>query len=104
MRRFGARAGQTASFVPDAITAAADGSKRSISRILTAKRNSGKSTPNTARRLSGDRKIPKEERDNMILVALGSEIVWIPKLKRIGERFKVTEDTKKILRMELKNG
>lgn len=49
-------------------------------------------------------KIPKEERDNMILVALGSEIVWIPKLKRIGERFKVTEDTKKILRMELKNG
>lgn len=51
-----------------------------------------------------EEKIPKEKRDKMILVALESEIVWIPELKRIGERFKVAEDTEKILKMEIKNG
>ena len=51
-----------------------------------------------------EEKIPKEKRDKMILVALNSEIVWIPELKRIGERFKVTDRTQNILRMEIKNG
>ena len=50
-----------------------------------------------------EEKIPVENRDRMYLIAIGSEIVWIPELGRIGERFKVKDNTERILRMEIKN-
>ncbi len=50
-----------------------------------------------------EEKIPVEERDRMYFVASESEIVWIPDTGRIGERFKVTENTEKILEMEIEN-
>lgn len=51
-----------------------------------------------------EEKIPAERRRDVFFIALGSEIVWIPELGRIGERFKITSETKNILRMVLKNG
>ncbi len=45
-----------------------------------------------------DERIPRDERDGIILLASGSGIVWIPGL-RIGEDYKVTEGTKKVLRI-----
>ena len=51
-----------------------------------------------------EEKIPGDRRNRLYLVAMGSEAVWIPDIGRIGERFKVSDDTKKILRMEIKNG
>ena len=51
-----------------------------------------------------EEKIPAERRDEMFFVALMDEIVWIPELNRIGERFKVTDETDTILKMEIKNG
>ena len=51
-----------------------------------------------------EEKIPADERDRMYFVASDSEIVWIPDTGRIGERFKVTGETEKILEMEIKNG
>ena len=49
-------------------------------------------------------RIPSEKREEMYFVTVGSEIVWIPDTGRIGERFKVTEGSEKILKMEIKNG
>ena len=51
-----------------------------------------------------EEKIPVGKRNNMYFVAMNKEIVWIIDTGRIGERFKVTSDTEKILRMEIKNG
>ena len=51
-----------------------------------------------------EERIPAGRRDDMYFVAVGKEIVWIPETGRIGERFKVTDKTEKILRMEMKNG
>ena len=51
-----------------------------------------------------EERIPADRRDDMYFVAMGKEIVWIPDTGRIGERFKVTDKTEKILRMEMKNG
>lgn len=51
-----------------------------------------------------EEKIPKEKRDGMYFLALGQEIVWIFDTGRIGERFKVKQDTEKVLRMEIENG
>lgn len=51
-----------------------------------------------------DEKIPSGRRRELFLITQGSEIVWIPELGRIGERFKITDKTEKILRMGLKNG
>ena len=44
-------------------------------------------------------KIPKEKRDNMLLLADGSHIVWIPGY-RISSYYKVTESTKHIVRLQ----
>ena len=49
-------------------------------------------------------RIPSEKREEMYFVTVGSEIVWIPDTGRIGERFKVTEGSEKILKMEIKYG
>lgn len=51
-----------------------------------------------------DDRVPVHERDSMYLLADGSSIIWIPGC-RIGEEYKVTETTEKILmvKMELQN-
>ncbi|MCR5775614.1 MAG: tRNA lysidine(34) synthetase TilS [Lachnospiraceae bacterium] len=51
-----------------------------------------------------EEKIPADKRDTMYFVTKGHEIVWIPATGRIGERFKVTEKTINILKMEMKHG
>lgn len=50
-----------------------------------------------------DEKLPKEERDDVILVADGSEIVWIVG-HRLSAAYKVTDDTINVLEMRKKNG
>jgi tRNA(Ile)-lysidine synthase len=46
-----------------------------------------------------DRKIPREQRDAIPLVCAGSEVVWVIGYK-ISDKFKVTENTKSVLKME----
>ncbi|MBE6036841.1 MAG: tRNA lysidine(34) synthetase TilS [Clostridiales bacterium] len=46
-------------------------------------------------------KVPKAARDTLPLVALGSQILWIPGLRRSGA-FSVTDETTKILYLEYK--
>jgi len=48
-----------------------------------------------------DEKIPRDERDSIPIVVSGNEIVWIAGY-RGDERFKVTEKTKRFLRLEFK--
>jgi tRNA(Ile)-lysidine synthase len=49
-----------------------------------------------------DHKIPKEERDKQLLVADGSNVMWIlGDGNRMSEKYKVEETTKKILSMKL---
>jgi len=51
-----------------------------------------------------DLKVPKEERDRVPLVADGSHILWILGYGgRISEKYKITDQTKKILSMKLIN-
>ncbi|NLD50506.1 MAG: tRNA lysidine(34) synthetase TilS [Clostridiaceae bacterium] len=45
-----------------------------------------------------DKKIPSEIRDKIPLVAVGKEIIWIVG-NRMSDRFKVTENTKRVLRL-----
>ena len=49
-----------------------------------------------------DDKIPREERDKLVLAAAGNEIIWIMGFKT-SDKFKVTENTKHILKMECEN-
>lgn len=46
-----------------------------------------------------DCKVPREDRDRCILLADGSHIIWVVGM-RISERYKVTERTKKILKIQ----
>lgn len=55
-----------------------------------------------------DQKIPKQERDKIPLVAIGSEVLWIIagqesalKRHRYSEKYKVDEKTKKVLTIEM---
>lgn len=49
-----------------------------------------------------DHKIPKEERDQQLLISDGSHIIWIlGEESRISEKYKVEDTTKKILLMKL---
>ncbi len=50
-----------------------------------------------------DKKIPAKERDELLLLADGSHILWIPGL-RISEKYKVTEYTKRILKVRIRGG
>jgi len=46
-------------------------------------------------------KIPKEERGNVLLLVSGHDIIWVVGY-RIDERYKITEDTKKVLEISAK--
>jgi tRNA(Ile)-lysidine synthase len=46
-----------------------------------------------------DCKIPREDRDNCILLADGDHIIWVVGM-RISEEYKVTEDTRRILKVQ----
>jgi tRNA(Ile)-lysidine synthase len=48
-----------------------------------------------------DEKVPRDERERIPLIVSGDDIVWVVGY-RGDERFKVTEETKKILRLEVK--
>lgn len=50
-----------------------------------------------------DRKVPVRERDELLLLADGSHIIWIPGI-RISERYKVTKDTIQILKVQIYGG
>ena len=50
-----------------------------------------------------DEKIPARERNRLRLLADGSHIVWIPG-HRISEGYKVTEDTRRILKVQINGG
>lgn len=50
-----------------------------------------------------NKKIPREERGSVLLLAMGNEIVWIIGY-RISGRFKVTEQTKRILEIQAIGG
>ena len=47
-----------------------------------------------------DCKIPREEREQLPLLAEGSHVLWVPGL-RISEAYKVTEQTKRLLKVEI---
>jgi tRNA(Ile)-lysidine synthase len=46
-----------------------------------------------------DRKIPKQERDGIPVVAIGNEILWVIG-HQISENFKVDEQTKELIFVE----
>ena len=48
-------------------------------------------------------KIPQSERDDMLLVAVGSHILWIPGQRR-SCKYRVTENTKYILEIHVDEG
>ena len=50
-----------------------------------------------------DEKIPREERDRIPLLADGKHIIWIIGY-RISEYYKVTDDTKNVLQVQLDGG
>ncbi len=50
-----------------------------------------------------DQKVPVRERDELFLLADGSHVIWIPGM-RISEGFKVTEDTRQILKVQIGGG
>ena len=50
-----------------------------------------------------DRKIPQKERDALWLLAAGQEILWIIG-DRISEKYKVTNNTRQILHIQIKGG
>ena len=50
-----------------------------------------------------ERKIPKSDRGNLYILADGSHIIWVPG-HRISEYYKITGETKHILRVQLRGG
>ena len=50
-----------------------------------------------------DEKIPREERDRILLVADGSHVLWIIGY-RISEYYKVTDNTHTVLQIQLNGG
>ena len=47
-----------------------------------------------------DRKIPRDERDSVFLVAQGSHVLWVVG-ERISEAAKVTEKTERLLKIQM---
>ena len=50
-----------------------------------------------------DEKIPREQRDELILLAEEEEVLWIVG-KRISEAYKITEFTKRVLEVKYQGG
>lgn len=50
-----------------------------------------------------DQKIPAKDREQLLLLADGSHVIWIPGM-RISEGYKVTEDTRQILKVQIYGG
>lgn len=50
-----------------------------------------------------EEKIPKAERENLYVLADGSHIIWVPGC-RISEYYKITEETRYILKVRLRGG
>lgn len=50
-----------------------------------------------------DEKIPRQERDNLLLIAEESHILWVPGY-RISSYYKIDENTKRILQVQLRGG
>lgn len=48
-------------------------------------------------------KIPKEERDRVILLGSGNHILWVVG-KRISEYYKITRETKRVLKVQVNGG
>ena len=48
-------------------------------------------------------KVPKEQRDDVVLLADGAHVIWVVG-KRISEYYKVTENTKKVLKIQMYGG
>ena len=59
----------------------------------------GMSGTKTIKEIFIDEKVPREERDEVMLVCLGSKVIWIIG-SRLNEDFKVTKDTKQVLMLE----
>ena len=54
-------------------------------------------------KLMTDAKIPRNERDNIYLLADGNNVLWVPGYRMSGA-FKVSETTKEILAINIDNG
>lgn len=50
-----------------------------------------------------DSKIPQNQRDSLVLLADGKEIIWVVGM-RISEAYKITQETKRILSMCVNGG
>jgi tRNA(Ile)-lysidine synthase len=50
-----------------------------------------------------DQKVPARERGELLMLADGSHIIWVPGM-RISEGYKVTEDTRQILKVQIYGG
>ena len=50
-----------------------------------------------------DQKVPAKERGKLLMLADGNHIIWIPGM-RISEGYKVTEDTRQILKVQIYGG
>ena len=50
-----------------------------------------------------DEKIPRDERDNVFLIADGKEIVWVLG-KRLSDKYKITKDTKEAIEINIIRG
>ena len=50
-----------------------------------------------------DKKVPKDKRDEVLLLADGSHIVWVIG-GRISDYYKITKDTKQILEIQYDGG
>ena len=50
-----------------------------------------------------DEKIPRQERDKILLLAQGQHILWVIGY-RISEFYKITEETKQILQVRMDGG
>ncbi len=48
-------------------------------------------------------KIPRNQRDEIYVLADGSHVLWVPGY-RISEYYKVTEDTRRILQVQIRGG
>lgn len=58
-----------------------------------------KNSKKTLKKYFIDSKIPKNQRDNVLLLACGNEIIWIIG-HRINEKYKVSENTKMVMAIE----